>query len=254
MARPKEGKRGDLLLIIGILGGLVALTGRVSGQYQDFLSPNMEFETMALANASFILSQAQQNLALQSLPLQLEQRNAKNVAPPASAQPHAVASATHSPYYRATDFQPKRSRSISEQFAALSADPRHREALQKFGQTLFDELEKNPEFRSNNLTYAVGLAIGSALGIERERELTDEESYQILDSVHEFLTTGSDVLRRSPEEQTALYDTCVLFTGLMAAFDSDAKTNGHPETRQAAHAVARAVLKVFGLGDGRGLK
>lgn len=111
---------------------------------------------------------------------------------------------------------------------------------------MFAELENHPEFRRKNLTYAVGLAIGAAHAIECGKDLTDAESLPVLDTVHGFLTTGSDITRRTPEERTALYDTCLLITGLMAVFEADAQANGHAETRQAARQVATAVLTLFG--------
>lgn len=238
--------------LLGMVGG----SDEAYGQYQNYLSPGMEYDTMALANASFILSQAQQNAALQYIPLELDNGRRRRASPPAARRSPGSGSARAgrpatqpSPGprdYSATDFRPRRRRSVADQFAALAQNPSHRAPLREFGQAVFNELENSPEFRRNNLTYAVGVAIGAALGIERGRDLTDDESYYVLDAVHEFLTTGSDVTRRTPEEQTALYDTCVLFTGLMVAFDADAKANGTPETRRAAREVARATLKAFG--------
>ncbi|MCS6920843.1 MAG: hypothetical protein NZM07_02805 [Elioraea sp.] len=135
------------------------------------------------------------------------------------------------------------------QFADLSPDPAHRPALRALGQAVFDELERHSEFRRNNLTYAVGMVIGAALAIERGHDLSDEESALVLATVHEFHTRGSDVTRRTAEEKTALYDTCLLFTGLMAVFEADAQANGHAETRAAARAVSRAVLTLFGFAE-----
>ncbi len=249
--------------------GFVALwlfvcQGAAYGQYANYLSPGMQYGNMWQANASFILSQSQQNLRMQSVPLRLSGSRQSGVrdAPssarrsPAAAQPSVQPSAPPSGAgprdYSATDFRPRRRQQVADQFAALAQDPSHRGPLREFGRAVIRELEANPEFRRNNLTYALGLAVGAALGIERGRELTDDESYFLLDAVHEFLTTGSDVTRRAPEEQTALYDTCILFTGLMVAFDTDAKENGTPETRQAAREMARATLDAFGLKSGAG--
>ncbi|MCS6853908.1 MAG: hypothetical protein NZ523_04015 [Elioraea sp.] len=219
-------------------------------EFQNFLSPGMSYDTMALANASFILSQAQQNAALQALAIDLgaprspPRPSARTPAPSAAPSASATAQAL-----AATDFRPRRRASVAAQFADLSPDPAHRPALRALGQAVFDELEKHPEFRRNNLTYAVGMAIGAALAIERGRDLSDEESALVLATVHEFLTRGSDVTRRSAEEKTALYDTCLLFTGLMAVFEADAQANGHAETRAAARAVSRAVLTLFGFAE-----
>ncbi|OYT72668.1 MAG: hypothetical protein CFK52_04430 [Chloracidobacterium sp. CP2_5A] len=227
------------------------------GQYANYLSPGMQYGNMWQANASFILSQSQQNLRMQSVPLRLSgnrQPGGRSAPPSARRSPGAAQSsapsAPASRDYSATDFRPKRRQNVADQFAALAQDSSHRGPLREFGQAVFNELETNPEFRRNNLTYAIGLALGAALGIERGRELTDDESYFLLDAVHEFLTTGSDVARRAPEEQTALYDTCILFTGLMIAFETDAKENGTPETRRAAREMARATLDAFGFKSG----
>lgn len=176
------------LAVLCMIGG----SDEAYGQYQNYLSPGMEYDTMALANASFILSQAQQNAALQYIPLELDNRQRRRrTSPPAARRSPGTASpragqptpATTPRDYSATDFRPRRRQSVADQFAALAHDPSHRAPLREFGQTLFNELENSPEFRRNNLTYAVGLAIGAALGIERGRELTEEESYYVLDTV-----------------------------------------------------------------------
>ncbi|MFQ3591117.1 MAG: DUF6683 family protein [Chloracidobacterium sp.] len=243
-----------------VLLSLLGNQGTVYGQYANYLSPGMQYSNMWQANASFILSQSQQNLAMQSVPLRLSGNRSSATPAGRSANPQARSAPASVPArpnagprdYSVTDFRPRRRRQVADQFAALAQDPSHRAPLRQLGQAMFQEIENSPEFRRNNLTYAVGLAVGAALGIERGRELTDDESNFLLDTVHEFLTTGSDVLRRTPEEQTALYDTCLLFTGLMAAFEADAKENGTPETRRAARELARATLGAFGFQSGGG--
>ncbi len=243
---------------------LLLLGGPVSAQWSDYLNPGFQFETMAMANASFILSQSRQNLAMQYIPIELDsmkrrrlQRERQNAGQPeqrtargqqgAVGYPPAGSVARRPEDYAATDFRPRRQRSIGEQFAALSSDPAHRPVLRQLGDSIIAELERSPDFRRNNLTYAIGLAVGGALSTLSGRELTDEQSFYILDQVHTFLTESQVLNGRTPEELTGVYDTFVLFAGLMSLLEADARANGHEASMAAAREVARTTLKVFGL-------
>lgn len=74
------------VVLAATLAVLLAGASSARAEFQNFLSPGMSYDTMALANASFILSQAQQNTRLQDLALDLRgQRPAPRQAAPSAA-------------------------------------------------------------------------------------------------------------------------------------------------------------------------
>ncbi len=232
------------LLLFG--AWLVAASGEVRAQFTDPLS-GMQFETMAMANLSFMLSLAQRSVFYQSVPLRLSGDRERG----SQAQRRAPASSEGRPaqmprQYSATDFRPQRQQSIAEQFASLSDDPQQQATLLSLGDAIFKEIERSPDFRKNNLTYAVALAVGVAVGIERGRDLTDEESEFLLGAVHELLTSDPKFMQQPAAELTALYDTCLLFGGLMTTFHLDAQQNGTRESELAAKRLAKVTLQALG--------
>jgi len=227
---------------------LAAASGEARAQFTDPLS-GMQFETMAMANLSLMLSLSQRSVFYQSVPLRLSGdrgragSNAQRRTPAAAPESRPVQTPRQ---YAVTDFRPRRRQSIAEQFASLSNDPQQRATLLSLGDAIFKEIERSPDFRKNNLTYAVALAVGVAVGIERGRDLTDEESEFLLGAVHELLTSDPKLMQQPAAELTALYDTCLLFGGLMTTFHLDAQQNGTRESELAAKRLAKVTLQALG--------
>ncbi|MGQ9896724.1 MAG: DUF6683 family protein [Acidobacteriota bacterium] len=235
------------LCALWMLGGF----WEARAQYTDPLS-GMQFESMALANTSLMLSLAQRSVFYQSVPLRLSrgkgQGGSRMAAPPpaVSAERRGATAPSGARSYGLTDFRPQRRQSIAAQFAGLSDDPQQRQQLLALGEAIFKEIERSPEFRRNNLTYGIALALSAAVGIQRGQDLTDEESDFLLGAVHELLTSDPQVMRQPAAELTKLYDTCLLFAGLMTTFHLDAKHNGTRDSEAAAKRLAEVTLKALG--------
>lgn len=255
--------RGGVRRLLGVflLCGfwLVGSASEVRAQFTDPLS-GMQFETMAMANLSLMLSLSQRSVFYQSVPLRLsggrEKRRptgrATPAAPSAGAENRSLSSGTVARNYGVTDFRPQRRQSIAAQFASLADDPQQRTTLLQLGEAIFKEIERSPDFRRNNLTYAVALATGVAVGIERGKDLTDEESDFLLGAVHELLTSDPKIMQQPAADLTTLYDTCLLFAGLMTTFHLDAQHNGNRVSEEAAQQLAQVTLKALGWPGSRG--
>ncbi|MGQ9838310.1 MAG: DUF6683 family protein [Cyanobacteriota bacterium] len=144
-----------------------------------------------------------------------------------------------------TDFRPQRQESIATQFAGLAPDPQQRQYPLRLGEAIFQEIKASSEFHPNNLTYAVAFALAAAVGIQRGEYLMNEESDFLLATVYELLTSDPQLIQQDPAELTALYDTCLLFAGLMTMFYLDAVKNGTPVSQEAAKRLAEMTLQAL---------
>lgn len=194
----------NLLLSVALAGaGWLSNFASMLAQYSNYLSPSMEYSTMWLANASFILSQAQQNYFL-SMNVPLEGRQTKNQSG-SPRQAARTSKATVAPFSQ-TDFRPVRSTPLPQQFAQLGQTPAERTALQRYGQEVLQEIYKDKNFRSNNLTYALSLLIAAAVTSVSGTELSEAQSNQLLGDVHRFILDSQMLKRLSPAEVTTLHD------------------------------------------------
>ncbi len=291
--------------LCALLSGLAPLPA--AAQWVNYLSPGMQYQTMWQANASFILSQAQQNYTFWlRVPLRGQDRRqppragapapargkaapppaagagpsaspaaaagrsaapaaaaASRSAPPAAAaaspgaapvarpQPEPAkagppAAATAAPDFRLTDFRPVRSVDISEQFARLSDNPKHRPALRTLAREMVTFIETSEDFRRNNLSYALALVVGAALGIESGVELAEQDSQRLLQAAHDFIVETQILERNRPEQVTAFYDNCLVFVGLMVSLDALAREQGDATARAVAREVAGTILRSIG--------
>ncbi|MFN3360128.1 MAG: DUF6683 family protein [Pseudanabaenaceae cyanobacterium] len=188
------------------MGGWLSGVPSVLAQYSNYLSPSMEYSTMWLANASFILSQAQQNHLLGlNVPLEGWQRHA---APKKRT--------TVAPFSQ-TDFRPVRSTPLPQQFAQLGQTPAERTAWQRYGQEVLQEIYKDKNFRPNNLTYALSLLIGSAVMTVNKTELSEAQSNQLLNDVHKFVLDSQMLQHLSAAAITTLHDQALIFAAIMTS-------------------------------------
>lgn len=217
-----------------------------SAQYSDFLSPGMEYESQALANASTLLSMARQNLALEmsatglawALSEEARRRAGTSKRPSGEARSGGI---------EATDFRPARRESLLDQFAAFGEDEDERAFLRELGRGLFASLESDPSFRKDNLSHGLALLLELALATEKGRELDAGEKARLLDAVHRALLASGVMAQLSPEEVTAAHDACVVLAAMIATLNLDVRENRTLASARTARELARGVLAAFGL-------
>lgn len=217
-----------------------------SAQYADYLSPGMQYESQALANASTLLSMARQNLALEMSMTGLNwalSEDARDRVASLRRAPRAGAAEG----IEATDFRPARRESLLDQFAAFGADREEREFLRELGRGLFASLESDPSYRSDNLSHGLALLLELALATEKGRELDAGEKASLLAAVHRALLESGVMRRLSAEEITAAHDACVVLAATIATLNLDVRENRSPGSARKAREISRAALAAFGL-------
>lgn len=237
-APPAMPRRAALLLLL--------VSSAADAQYADYLSPAMQYESMALANASTLLSMARQNLALEMSASGLEWALSEPARARAASAPRPAA-ARPLRGIEATDFRPKRRESLLDQYAALGETDEEREFLRELGRGLFASLEADPSYRPDNLSHALALLLQLALATEKGRELSRAENERLLEAVHRALLDGDAMERLSAADLTAAHDACVVLAATIATLNLDVRENRSPGSARKARELARAALAAFGL-------
>ncbi len=225
----------------------------VSGAHaQDTPYTNMlngrQFSNVYAANADFLMSQAIQNSNFQIRMLSMQQAQREAAAGRSASMPERVTTPPRRGWQyelSTTDFSARgdRERVPAEMADAAGLRGAAREQWIDAALTLQQAVEAMPDFRRNNLAYAMTLALGVAIQVRYGGEMGDAAEEALLRSVNDALGEADGWRDASSTELTRAYDTLVITGGLMAGL---AEQND-PAMRGMARDMADSTLRAFGL-------
>ncbi|MBN8427604.1 MAG: hypothetical protein J0L65_09050 [Xanthomonadales bacterium] len=238
--------RFRVLLLCIALSTLVCVSS-AQAQYTNMLN-GREFSNVYAANADFLMSQAIQNSNFQMRMLSTQQVQREAAAGRSGSMPTHVTEVPRRGWkyeLATTDF---RARGDRQTVPAEMADTAHLQgrARQEWidaALTLQQAVEAMPDFRRNNLSYAMTLALGVAIQVRYGGDIGDAAEEALLRSINDALGEAEGWRELSAVELTRAYDTMVITGGLMAGLAEQSD----PEMRGMARDMADSTLRAFGL-------
>ena len=238
--------RFRVLLLCIALSTLVCVSS-AQAQYTNMLN-GREFSNVYAANADFLMSQAIQNSNFQMRMLSMQQVQREAAAGRSAGMPERVTSPPRRGWQFAlstTDFSASgdRERVPAEMADAAGLRGAARDQWIDAALTLQQAVEAMPDFRRNNLSYAMTLALGVAIQVRYGGDIGDAAEEALLRSINDALGEAEGWRELSAVELTRAYDTMVITGGLMAGLAEQSD----PEMRGMARDMADSTLRAFGL-------
>lgn len=238
------------LLARGLALSLLLLASSLQAQYTPYTNTlnGRQFSNMYAAHADFLISQSIQRGSFQ-MRAQAVQEAGRDVM---AGQPVRLPPQVTAPPDRgwnhdisATDFVARGDRQTvpAEMADAARLEGRARQEWIDAALTLQQAVETMPDFRRNNLSYAMTLALGVAIQVRYGGEIGDAAEDALLRSVNDALGDAEGWRNMSAAELTRAYDTLVITGGLMAGMAE----MDDPAMRAMARDMADSTLQAFGL-------
>lgn len=195
------------------------------------------FGNVYAANADFMMSQAIQRAAMQSMLARKRGAQPAAVAPTAAPAPVKKAAPLS-----ATDFKPAGPRKVPEQLAADLPEADRAAAVKAFREILA-VVQAEPSLRKNNLATSLAVMLGSAIEASSGRTMSDEEAKSFISEVNELLVADGGFKKAKPKDLTAASDTFLLTGALIAGLTEAGKED--PAQAKLAKELADALLGQF---------
>lgn len=238
--------RFRVLLRCIALSTLVCVSS-AQAQYTNMLN-GREFSNVYAANADFLMSQAIQNSNFQMRMLNMQQVQREAASGRSVSMPTRITEAPRRGWryeLATTDFSARGDRQTvpAEMADAARLQGRARQEWIDAALTLQQAVEAMPDFRRNNLSYAMTLALGVAIQVRYGGDIGDAAEEALLRSINDALGEAEGWREMSAVELTRAYDTMVITGGLMAGLAEQSD----PEMRGMARDMADSTLRAFGL-------
>lgn len=218
-----------LLLVVTLV-----VSSFAQAQYFNTMT-GQSFGNVYAANADFMMSQAIQRAAMQSMLAR------KRGAQPAAVAPTAAPVKKAAPL-SATDFKPAGPRKVPEQLAADLPEADRAAAVKAFREILA-VVQAEPSLRKNNLATSLAVMLGSAIEASSGRTMSDEEAKSFISEVNELLVADGGFKKAKPKDLTAASDTFLLTGALIAGLTEAGKED--PAQAKLAKELADALLGQF---------
>jgi hypothetical protein len=225
-----------------LFAGLCACSQRAQAQGY-YINPNM-YHNMYAVNAA----QLAQNLQFAARIKSLRDQQAAFAAAPKAAKSadQSPPDAPRAPF-SATDFKPTGRRDAPQRLAAQVKDPALRPQITKLARDILAAIEQQPEFRRNNLAYALTIYLGGSLQVLSGQEFDDARSAALAQWINDGMVAAGAVARLSDAQRTQLYDVLLLQGGLVIGIAQAGAENNDAEQVQLAKSMARDALATFGI-------
>ena len=218
-----------LLLVVTLV-----VSSFAQAQYFNTMT-GQSFGNVYAANADFMMSQAIQRAAMQSM--LARKRGAQPVAVAPTAAPVKKAAPLS-----ATDFKPAGPRKVPEQLAADLPEADRAAAVKAFREILA-VVQAEPSLRKNNLATSLAVMLGSAIEASSGRTMSDEEAKSFISEVNELLVADGGFKKAKSKDLTAASDTFLLTGALIAGLTEAGKED--PAQAKLAKELADALLGQF---------
>lgn len=161
----------------------------------------------------------------------------------------AVSSENRTPSvpFSATDFKPAGRRDAPQRLAAQIADASMRPQIIEMSRAVLDAIEQQPNFRKNNLAYALTIFLGGSLQVVTGDVMDDRASETLARWINDEMAAAGAVAKLNAAQRTQLYDVLLLQGGLIIGIHQAGVENGDTEQVQIAKTMARDALKTFGI-------
>jgi hypothetical protein len=216
------------------LAGAVVVVAFVAHAQLSFTSIYGSYTTRFFTNTAFKTAELNKRLE------QLELLKRKS-GPPAAV----VDGPAHAPL-AATDFTPAGERNVAQQLAGAVA-AKDRAQVQALVEGLVPAIESAPGFRKNNLAAAMTVALGAALQVALEQEMSDESSVALMQALNDVIANDASIAKLTNEQRTQAYDAFLVTGGLMAGILGNAKETKDASLMPIARELSLATLKQFGV-------
>jgi len=152
--------------------------------------------------------------------------------------------AKHQPIDK-TDFSAGKQRLVvATVIGALASTPEQTATLTTAMDQVFIEFEKAA--RKNNVAYSLTFLLAASLKIDRDLELSDEQSEQLALGINDLLADAPAFARVGASDRQKLYETCVTMGGLILLF-SEVGKQGDVDASKAAKLLATQSLAMLGV-------
>jgi uncharacterized protein DUF6683 len=143
----------------------------------------------------------------------------------------------------ATDFKPIAARIVPDQFAnsipGLSLE--QREALRALSNQFLTAFEG--EARKNNIANAMALLIAMSLQVLTEKEVSDDESKQMIVALNNALGATPQFASMTPQDKQIVYESAIVMGGIIATLNIQGAQQNDLAMRSQAREISRAVVK-----------
>ena len=143
----------------------------------------------------------------------------------------------------ATDFKPVAARIVPDQFAnsipGLSLE--QREALRALSDQFLTAFEG--EARKNNVANAMALLIAMSLQVLTEKEVSDDESKQMIVALNNALGATPQFASMTPQDKQIVYESAIVMGGIIATLNIQGAQQNDFAMQSQAREISRAVVK-----------
>jgi hypothetical protein len=238
------------LLARGLALSLLLLGSSLHAQYTPYTNTlnGRQFSNVYAAHADFLISQSIQRGSFQMRAQGVQEANRNAAQGQPIRLPSQITAAPPRGWNHAistTDFSASgdRERVPAEMADAAGLRGAARDQWIDAALTLQQAVEAMPDFRRNNLSYAMTLALGVAIQVRYGGDIGDAAEEALLRSINDALGEAEGWREMSAVELTRAYDTMVITGGLMAGLAEQSD----PEMRGMARDMADSTLRAFGL-------
>lgn len=233
-----KSMQGQLIAAAVLVAGLWSPAAQAQGYY---INPNM-YTNMYAVNAAQLAQNLQFAARIKSLRDQQAVFDAVSKKPGGTSPPD-----TPRAPFSATDFKPSGRRDAPQRLAAQVKDPAMRPQIAKLARDILAGIEQQPDFRRNNLAYALTVYLGGSLQVLSGQEFDDARSAALAQWINDEMVAAGAVAKLSDAQRTQLYDVLLLQGGLIIGIAQAGAENQDEEQVELAKTMARDALDTFGI-------
>jgi hypothetical protein len=178
----------------------------------------------------------------------IQQRMQRDMLERALARKKDGAAATsppvkHEPYSK-SDFAGSKKRVVVDALiASLVSTAEQKQALATGINQVFDAFEK--QVRRNNVAYALAFMLAAAVMVEREVQMSDEQTEELAAGINDLLARSAPFQKSGAADRQKLYESFVTVGALILIFAEVGK--GDADSAKAAKALAGQALAMVGV-------